>query len=474
MWELGYAAALALVDAAAVTTAALLSLSVRFGDVAPNLTGALKTGSYTISYTAFVALLTPTWVALLALCKAYEPRLLGVGTEEFKRVLNSAIFFLALIAFVSFAFRAQIARGFVASVVPLGAVLLLLGRFIGRKVLHRLRRKGQCLHRVVAVGTVEEVSTLSAHIRRDPYAGLLVVAVALPDHTGDTLQVGDQLLPNIGPARRLANRLEAVGADTVAVAGMSSMSSRELRELSWDLEETGADLIVAPAITDVTGPRIHVRPVAGLPLLHLEAPSFRGSSRVVKRALDLVGAGLLLVLLGIPFLVIGLMVRRDGGPALFRQVRVGQANSRFGLYKFRSMRVDAEDTRIDLALLNERDGPVFKVANDPRITGIGAKLRRYSLDELPQLFNVFFGTMSLVGPRPPLPSEVEGYAAHDHRRLLVKPGMTGLWQVSGRADLAWEESVRLDLYYVENWSVLLDLQILWRTLAVVVRGDGAY
>ena len=471
-WEIAYAAVLALVDAVAITLAALLALTVRFGSRAPELTGAIRTSSHTISYSTFVALLTPLWVAVIAASKAYEPRLLGVGAEEFKRLVNASVRFVALIAFVSFAFKAQVARGFVAVVVPAGLAFLLAGRYGSRKVLHNLRRRGACLHRVVAVGSAEEIRALTLHVQREPYAGLLVVAVAQPDFSTDSLQVGDQLLPDIGPARDLARRLAEVSADTVAVAGMSAMSSRELRQLSWDLEGTGADLIVAPAITDVTGPRIHVRPVAGLPLLHLEAPRFSGVPRAIKRVIDVVGALVLLIVLSLPLLAIVVLIRRDGGPAIFRQFRVGRDNHRFRILKFRSMREGAEDELP--ALSNERDGPMFKMAADPRVTRVGAWLRSLSLDELPQLVNVLGGSMSLVGPRPPLPSEVEGYDDHVHRRLLVKPGMTGLWQVSGRADLPWEESVRLDLYYVENWSVLLDIQILWKTMFAVAKRSGAY
>jgi exopolysaccharide biosynthesis polyprenyl glycosylphosphotransferase len=282
-------------------------------------------------------------------------------------------------------------------------------------------------------------------------------------------------LPNLGPARSMPQRLAGYGIDTVAVAGPSALSARELRQLSWDLEGTGTDLVVAPAITDVTGPRIHVRPVAGLPLLHLEAPAFNGARRVLKRGMDLVGALVLLLLLVVPFVAVALAIKlEDRGRVFYRQERVGKASSRFQIWKFRSMHEGAHEERARLAALNESDGPLFKLRSDPRVTRVGAFLRRYSLDEIPQLLNVLAGTMSLVGPRPPLPSEVDVYDDHVHRRLLVKPGMTGLWQVSGRADLPWEESVRLDLYYVENWSVALDLQILWKTLFAVLRPTGAY
>jgi exopolysaccharide biosynthesis polyprenyl glycosylphosphotransferase len=474
-WESGYATALALVDAVCITGACAIALAVNFNGDDPTFSASLTDASRVIPYSLFVALITPVWVAVIAASRAYEARFLGVGSEEFKRLVNASVRFVALIAFVAFAFKAQVARGFVAVVVPAGLTLLLLGRFAARKVLHRLRRNNRCLHRVVVVGDLTEIRALTEQMQREPYAGLDVVAVSLPDYLDRDVQIGGARLPNLGPARDLVGKLGLVGADTVAVAGTSAMSARELRQLSWDLEGTGTDLVVAPAITDVTGPRIHIRPVAGLPLLHVEAPTFGGLRKAVKRLMDIVGALLLLLTLSLPLLVIAVLIRVEGGgPVFFRQVRVGRDSSLFRIWKFRSMRANAEQSMPELALLNERDGPMFKIVNDPRITRVGAVLRKYSLDELPQLFNVITGTMSLVGPRPPLTSEVDVYDDHVHRRLLVKPGMTGLWQVSGRADLDWEESVRLDLYYVENWSVALDVQILWKTLFAVARGNGAY
>ncbi len=412
----------------------------------------------------------------MAVSGAYETKILGVGSEEFKRVANASVRFVALLAFVSYALKAQFSRGFVAVVIPTGFVFLMLGRYAARKVLHSMRGHQRCLHRVVLVGSPGEILALAKQMEREPYAGLAVVAVALPGfHAEVEIEVGGRILPNIGPARDLASRLQAVGADTVAVAGTSAMSSLELRQLSWDLEGSTHDLLVAPAITDVTGPRIHIRPVAGLPLLHVESPTFGGAPRIVKRVIDVVGSAVLLLLLALPFLVIALLIRIEGpGGSFYRQERVGRDGSVFSIWKFRSMHAGAEHVLPDLAGGNEADGPLFKMASDPRVTRIGRSLRRFSIDELPQLFNVLKGSMSLVGPRPPLPSEVQDYADHVHRRLLVKPGMTGLWQVSGRSDLTWEESVRLDLYYVENWSVALDAQILWKTLFAVAGARGAY
>ena len=248
-----------------------------------------------------------------------------------------------------------------------------------------------------------------------------------------------------------------------------------LRELAWELEKTGTDLCVAPALLDVAGPRTTIRPVAGLPLLHMDHPEFTGGRRLIKAAFDRTFALTSLLLLSPLFAIVCMIIRcSDGAPALFRQVRVGQDGRPFTLFKFRTMVPDAESQKEQLAALNETDAVLFKIRNDPRVTRFGAWLRRWSVDELPQLINVLLGDMSLAGPRPALPEEAALYGDHVKRRLVVKPGITGLWQVNGRSNLCWDESVRLDLRYVENWSFMLDLQILWKTGSAILGGSGAY
>jgi exopolysaccharide biosynthesis polyprenyl glycosylphosphotransferase len=261
----------------------------------------------------------------------------------------------------------------------------------------------------------------------------------------------------------------------VAVLACTELCGGALRQLAWTLEKSSTDLYLAPALLDVAGPRTTIRPVAGLPLLHVDHPELGGGKRLFKGLFDKSVAAAVLVLLGPLLMFIAIAIRlHDGGPALFRQTRVGKDGRLFTVYKFRSMVVDAERQRSALIALNEHDGPLFKMRQDPRITRLGAWLRRWSLDELPQLLNVFLGDMSLVGPRPPLPSEASKYGSYMRRRLLVKPGLTGLWQISGRAELSWEDAVRLDVRYVENWSFALDLLILWKTIAAVLSGRGAY
>ena len=472
-WEHAYAAVLAVLDAVVVSLASAIALAVRFGSQPEQLSVTGSTRLSGISYVAVVAAATPTWIAVLAASRAYEPRFLGTGSEEFKRIANGTIRFTALLTFTAFAAKVDLSRAFVAVALPLGLLLLVIERFAVRKGLHALRHRNRCLHRAVAVGSIDEVEALVRTIQREPYAGLKVIAVSLP--AGETRVPDLEGVVVLGHARVLASQLEPLSIDTVAVAGSSALSSRELRELAWDLEGRGIDLVVAPALTDVTGPRIHVRPVAGLPLLHVEEPTFGGGRRLVKAVIDYLGALGLALLLLLPGLVVAVLIKRDDpGPVFYRQERVGKDGRSFRMWKFRTMRVGADREVEGLAQVNEAAGPLFKMREDPRVTRVGSRLRRYSLDELPQLLNVLRGEMSLVGPRPPLQREVDVYADHAHRRLLVKPGMTGLWQVSGRSDLDWEETVRLDLYYVENWSVALDGMIMWKTVFAVIKGHGAY
>jgi exopolysaccharide biosynthesis polyprenyl glycosylphosphotransferase len=261
----------------------------------------------------------------------------------------------------------------------------------------------------------------------------------------------------------------------VAITADQYWTPKRLQRLAWDMEGTGAEMVVAPVLMEVAGPRLNVTGVLGMPLLRVTAPMFTGGRRVVKEIVDRCGSALLLTLLSPLLLVIAVAIKlNDRGPVIYRQRRVGRDGATFTMLKFRTMVTNADAIKQTLAADNDGAGPLFKMKRDPRITRVGGFLRRYSLDEVPQLFNVVSGKMSLVGPRPPLPEETEQYAPDARRRLLVKPGLTGLWQVSGRSDLTWAESIRLDLRYVEDWSLALDLVILWKTFRAVMGGQGAY
>jgi exopolysaccharide biosynthesis polyprenyl glycosylphosphotransferase len=412
------------------------------------------------------------WIAALWLAGAYDVRFIGTGSDEYRKVLNAGVSLTAAVAIFSYTVNLQLSRAYVVIALPSITVLDLFARFAMRKRLHARRMRGKCLHNVVAVGHELAVAALATELGRDKYHGLTVVGacVVRPGECDEVVGV-----PVYGGLDDITAAVKAFDADTVAVTTCPEMDGVRLRSLAWELEKTGTDLCVSPALLDVAGPRTTIRPTAGLTLLHVDHPQLTGFRLVLKGLFDRCAAAAALVMLAPVMATLAAAVwLHDRGPALFTQLRVGKDGHSFRMYKFRTMVVDAEQRRAELLPGNDSDGVLFKLRKDPRVTAVGAHLRRLSLDELPQLFNVFLGDMSLVGPRPALPDEAEKYAEHVRRRLVVKPGLTGLWQVNGRSDLSWEESVRLDLRYVENWSFALDLQILWKTISVMVRGSGAY
>ncbi|MEV4803523.1 sugar transferase [Nonomuraea sp. NPDC049421] len=437
-----------------------VAFAVRFGGPTP----------YVLPYLLVSLVLPVVWCGAVALNRAYEPRMLGDGPEEFRRVVQAGVALTAATAIGSYVTKTDVARGYVVLALPLVTLLTLAARYALRRNLHRRRAAGACMRRVVAVGHAASVAELVRLFRRERHHGMQVVAACLPGgHHGQ--RVADVTVA--GDLSDVPLAVEQHDADTVAVLACPEMDGQALRRLAWRLERTLTELVVAPALMDVAGPRTMIRPVAGMPLLHVEHPELAGARQLVKNVFDRLVALALLVLLAPLLAGLAVAVRvTSPGPALFRQTRVGRDGRLFTIVKFRTMRRGSEQQKV--TLVSDRDGVLFKLRNDPRVTPLGAFMRRHSLDELPQLINVVFGHMSLVGPRPPLPEEVARYGDDVRRRLLVRPGLTGLWQVSGRSDLSWEESVRLDLRYVENWSLMLDLQILWKTWSAVARGQGAY
>jgi exopolysaccharide biosynthesis polyprenyl glycosylphosphotransferase len=412
------------------------------------------------------------WPLTLLLSDAYDARVCGVGSEEYRRTARAGLGLLALAGFASYAADLHLARDLVVLAVPALTAATLLLRFAARRQLHRLWARGRGTRKVVLVGRGGAVLDLAAQLRRETHAGLEVVGACVT--TPDRGRVADTGVP-VGGLDEVVALVARTGADTVAVTTASETADEYLRALSWELEGTGVELLVAPGLVEVAGPRLHIRPLEGLPLLTVEQPRFEGWPRVFKAALDRTLAALALLLLAPVLVTVALAVKADSpGPVLYRQERIGRGGRPFQMLKFRSMVVDADRLLVDLHDSNVSDGLLFKMRQDPRVTPVGRWLRRYSLDELPQLLNVLTGSMSLVGPRPPLPREVARYTPPVSRRLLVKPGLTGLWQISGRSDLPWEETVRLDLRYVENWSLALDALILWKTGRAVLAGSGAY
>ena len=469
-WTSAYLRRAALADWTCALAAGAVAAKARFGGQA----------HLPLTYLSFTCGLPVAWWMSVLLAGGYDTRFIGLGSDEFRRILSAAVNLTAAVAVVSYAAKLDLARGYMTIALPSATIMDLTARYLLRKRLHRRRVRGGCVRRVVAVGHAAAVSRLVAVLRRDTYHGLAVVAACLvdaPEGAGPDGAAGASAadVPVAGGLCGVAAAVSRFGADTVAVLACPEMDGGRLRELAWELEKTNTDLFVAPALLDVAGPRTTIRPVAGLPLLHVDHPELAGIRQAVKSVFDKTCAASALLMLAPLFAVIAISVRlADHGPVFFRQTRIGKDGRGFTLYKFRTMVPDAEQRKSKLAAYNEATGVLFKIRRDPRVTRPGAWLRRWSLDELPQLINVLIGDMSLVGPRPALPEEVASYGGHMRRRLVVKPGMTGLWQVSGRSDLSREEAERLDLYYVENWSLALDLQVLWKTRSAVIRGSGAY
>ncbi len=461
-WTSFYRRQLVAADLCGAVGAGWLAFEVRFGIA----------DASTSAYLWLGVLLPAVWLMALEMAGAYDGKLLGEGSDEFRRVVNAGVGLTAAVAFVSYATKADVARGYVVVALPCMVAFDLLARYALRKRLHRLRESGDCMRRVVVVGHADVVAQLAGLLRKQTYHGLSIVAACLVGSDRPASIEGIAVTDDVANVEAVVRRMEA---DTVAVLACREMIGTRLRDLAWALEKTGTDLCVAPALLDVAGPRTTIRPVAGLPLLHLDHPEFTGIRRVIKSAFDRAVATTAVLLLMPVFAAIALAIKIcDPGPVFFRQTRVGRGGKPFTLFKFRTMVVDAEKRRAALLEGNEGAGLLFKMRRDPRVTRVGTLLRRYSLDELPQLVNVMTGEMSLVGPRPALPEETSMYGEFVRRRLAVKPGITGLWQVSGRSDLCWDDAVRLDIRYVENWSFVLDLQILWKTWAAVAHGKGAY
>jgi exopolysaccharide biosynthesis polyprenyl glycosylphosphotransferase len=459
-WMRTYVRQVAVADFSAAVVAAIAAVWVRFG-AHPN-------DRYLILSLALPLL----WVIAVSVFGGYEKRFLGSGSDEFRRVLNAGLSLTGALALISYAVNNELSRIYLLVSMQVIVLLDLLVRFALRKRLHRRRAKGQCMSTVVAVGHEPAVRQLICELRRESHHGLQVVAACLAGESTTRELAG---VPVVGDLDSAADVVRNLNAGTVAVLSCPEIDGVKLRALAWELEKTGTDLCLAPALLDVAGPRTTVRPTAGLTLLHVDHPQLSGPRQVVKDLFDRSAAALGLLALSPLMLAIAVTIRlSDHGPALFTQMRVGKGGEPFKIYKFRTMVVDAEARLAEISEKNESDGLLFKIRRDPRITAIGARLRKSSLDELPQLVNVLRGEMSLVGPRPALPEEAARYVDLVRRRLVVKPGVTGMWQVNGRSELSWEETVRLDLRYVENWSFALDLQILWKTFSVILRGSGAY
>lgn len=475
-WTTTYVRRLVYTDAVAVAVVIAVTAAqlVRFGST----DAVLQSAGSTLSYTAVSVLLAVGWVIALAVFHTHDVRLIGSGADEYRRVAHASLALFGSVAIVAFLASQDLARGYIVVALPAGLITLGGGRWLWRRWLLRRRMVGECTSAVLVVGSHRAAVAMATTFESDVAAGYRVVGVCVPGTSrpqGELLNVDGHAVPVLGDEHAVLQALEFTGADTVAVCNTDSLGTDGMRNLAWDLDAVDVDMVVSAGLLDVAGPRLKIRPVAGLPLLHVEKPQYEGAGRAGKFFVDVVGAMLGVVLVSPLLLVVAAAIRCSSrGPVFYRAERIGLDGEAFSMLKFRSMVQDAETLRGGLTAADAGAGPLFKVRDDPRVTAVGRWIRRFSIDELPQLINVLRGQMSVVGPRPPLRSEVETHDGAVRRRLLVKPGMTGLWQVSGRSDLSWEESMRLDLSYVENWSMVGELMIVWRTVLAVLTSRGAY
>jgi exopolysaccharide biosynthesis polyprenyl glycosylphosphotransferase len=463
---------LVLVTATVLLAAYGRSRVLLFDSGAPGLSQA--TGGPSLAQSiALVALpLVLGWIGVIALRGGYDQGVFGAGADEYKAVVNSSLLTAALLGIGCYLTKFPLSRGFFVFAFLIGPPLLVAGRYILRRSLHRARRRGSLRQRTLIIGGAEHVDSVASVFGRETWLGYDILGAVVPAAASAETAGGVRVVGDVVEAAAL---VRAYNADVVFVVGGAFDAPLAMRNLVWDLESDNVQVIMAPGVTDVSSERIRVRPVAGLPLLHLDRPRSQDALRWAKRTFDIIGSATVLALASPLILWTAWQIKRhDGGPVLFRQTRVGRDGDYFTCLKFRSMVVDAERVLSDLHSEIGYDEGLFKMRRDPRVTKPGHWIRRYSIDELPQLINVLRGDMSLVGPRPPLPLEVDRYTLMQSRRLRVRPGMTGLWQVSGRSDLSWDESIRLDLYYVDNWSMIQDLVILGRTVGAVLSSRGAY
>jgi exopolysaccharide biosynthesis polyprenyl glycosylphosphotransferase len=471
-WQGHYAGRLFAIDSIVVITAVVLAQYLRFG----NSSASTEAGDGYV--TAYSILVVTLWLSTLAGFRTRSPKIIGAGLEEYRRLCAASFATFGALAIAELLLKLEISRGYLAVALPGGVIGLLLGRWLGRKHLAMRRAAGACRTAVLAIGDCASVTHLVAELMADPTDAYHVVGVCIPGYDPDRstyLTVGDHQVPVVGGEIPALSAIGSCGADTVAITATGQVGVPALRRLIWELEPMGVDLLVCPGVMDVALSRLLMRPVSGLPLLQIEKPQYRGAKRFQKRAFDFCFA-LAALTATFPVLVVAaIMIKLTSrGPVFYCAERIGIDGRPFSMMKFRSMIVDADQHIESLIARNDCDGVLFKIRDDPRITPVGRVLRRFSIDELPQFFNVLRQEMSIVGPRPPLRREVEAYDCDVLRRLLVKPGVTGLWQVSGRSDLSWDKSVRLDLSYVDNWSMVGDLVIIAKTLRAVVQRRGAY
>ena len=416
----------------------------------------------------------PIWPVLYAHQGLYQARRISRRLEETRRIINSVLAGILVLAGISVLLQEELSRGWLVTVAVCVSGTLVLERELARRVINEFRARGVMSRRVVIVGRNEEATEVASALGEHRELGYQVVGFVADVPIGPVidLRAGQDLGPYLGRTTEVLDLVRATKASGVIVA-TTGIDQESANRLIRDLTREGLYVELTSAMRDISSSRISVRPLGRYPVMCVEPVAQFSWRRVAKRGFDLVAASVGLVLVSPILLVSAVAIRVTSGKGvLFRQQRVGKDGDTFQLYKLRTMVQDAEERLADLQAHNEAAGPMFKMTDDPRVTRVGKVLRATSIDELPQLFNVVKGDMSLVGPRPALPNEADQWDEALWERLRVQPGITGMWQVSGRYTASLETYARLDLYYVDNWSLVTDLAILARTVGVVVKRRG--
>lgn len=463
-WERAHRVRLGLTDAAVIAIASGVATGIQ-----------LHLGEPPVDVVTRAALLAGVWFATLLAMRTSLTALFGSSTAEYRGIAHASGLAIGMMAVLALLLGWDSMRLTVLITLPMGLLGLLMSRWSWRRWLSNQRRHGRFTSRTLVVGSRDEVEYVVRALEPIGTTGYQIVGATLLDGNARELDLGRATVPVLGNLTSVAEVATQLKADTIVVAGRPERDPDFIKRLGWELEGAAAELVLCDRLADVAGPRLSFTPIDGLPMIKVQIPTYEGAKHVLKRALDVAVSIVALIPIVVMTPLIALLIKLDSpGPVFFFQERVGRDGKPFLIVKFRSMHADAEQKLAALKAANEGAGLLFKMKDDPRTTRVGRVLRKLSFDELPQFWNVLAGEMSVVGPRPPLPSEVSDYDGTVSRRLYIKPGITGLWQVSGRSDLDWDESIRLDLRYVENWSVITDLQIMWRTARAMMQSSGAY
>lgn len=452
-------------DLVVLAAATATAMVVKFGLETPERTW----GPFELSYPLFGLMIAVVWWSFLSVFDTRRSTVLGEGLEEFRLIGTATAATFGAVSVFSVLVKLDFSRGYIAVAMPLGLLGLLLSRWMWRQQMRRWARAGAFRVPVMVIGGPESVRKVRQNLEQG--AGRHHVACSWDPSSEGALVGGDATSDS---TQRFAARVRDNDVSIVIVTESHVLGAEGLRALGWLLADVR--VLVSPQLAGVSLERLRMTYVDGTPMVSIEAPQYARAGGLLKTCFDKLIAGALVVVFAPLLAVIAVLVRcTSPGPVLFGHQRVGKDGEPFTMWKFRSMRAGAEAELAGLlADAGTADQPLFKIEQDPRITRVGRVIRRYSLDELPQLFNVLGGTMSLVGPRPQISEEVALYSGSESLRLRVRPGMTGLWQVSGRSTMSWQEACRLDLYYVENWSMIGDLVILCRTIRAVAGGVGAH